>query len=632
MALPKPDFAAIKNVYDAVKSKWSKLDEQDSEMLALWNMTYPVPHCEPEIENYEPKVIRSGWTRRAIKTFKTLFGKPVFRHEPGIGTAKHRLSEKIEDFLNTLPWAIEAAYGAFWDPAVEDVGKVGRGWVEVLPKRKRWLDDPDYPQQGKGNDHRTGEPVAANEGKDAYDARREHWKKDMLPAISIRHLPSHGVYAIITEGYHVLQAVRYVTISLAEAAQKWPKYFQEAYNAEDSDPTDEVACYEYMDTEWAAQAAEYKETGELIQPPYRHGMRMCPWVLIEGLTTASTDPNERWEPYLLEVKDVGIAMDAQLTRKAMITETYPMPLPVIEDPAAAPEGIEKGWETIELKPPQALVLYGGKTMHIENWGGWEPEAEYLWDKLEAARERSLPDVGAQIAEGSSGTPAWTWRLRGQMQERDMRCVADNLSLGAKRVGQAMLRAVQSRWINETVYVGKETEEGTQPRGLSPKEIEGQINRIEASIKSTKLIDRNQNLGAMKMAIDMGLGKRWALQEIGEYENPEEILEEALLEEVEFSDPMKQELLADIMERADIIEARESVVPPEQVASLLPFMPPGVQAAVGNVQGGGGLPPMGGLGTTGVPQGASATALTRTGVPATGGASPFAPGPGEPTGV
>ncbi|KPJ49570.1 MAG: hypothetical protein AMJ38_03135 [Dehalococcoidia bacterium DG_22] len=633
MPLPKPDFPAIKKVYEDVKNEWTELGDQDEEMLALHEMRYHVPYHEPNVEGYEVKPIRSGWTKRAVKAFKSYFAdKPVFRHKAGIGATQHRQSERIEAMLNVLPWAVAAAFGSFWPEILEDCGKFGRGWTEVLPKRARWVEASDYPRKGKGIDPETGQEIPKNESSEDYKKRRESWKKTALPAVAIRHLPAAGVYAEITENYRVLKAVRYVEISLAEAAEKWPEKFEERYNDPTNDGTEKVSCYEYVDREWVAQAAEYDDIQELVQKPWRHDMGICPWVLFEALTTSATEPHKRWEPVLLEIKDVGIEMDAQLTRQAMITHLWPFPQPVIEDPDNPPEGLEKGYEHLALKPPQALVLYKGKTFKIENFQLGQADTEQLWDKLERAKERALPDVGAEIAEGSSGTPAWTWRLRGQMLERDMKCATDNLSLSAKRLGQAILLALQSKWLgNETLYIGKETKEGTQTIQLSQDDMKGQVDRIEASVKPSKLVDRNANLGAMKMAIDMGLGKRWALEELGEYENPQEILDEALLEEIEYSDPIKQRLVIDVMERADLIEEREARVPPGDIAAMTPFLPVGFQQAIRNIQGGIAMP---GVGRGGVPMGAHPNTMTRTGVGTAqqGGPKPWAEEPGGATEV
>lgn len=637
MPLSKPEFKNIKDVYDAVKGKWGALGAQDQEMQGLIDGTYHVPHPHPEgIENFDPEksIIRSGWTKRHLRAFTAMFAeKPVAHHKPGIGAALKLLSEKIEGFLNTLPWAIEAGYGAFWTPAVENCGEFGRGWVEVLPKRKRWIGDPDYPRKGKGNDPETGGPIPANEGTDAYKKRRELWKKEALPPISIRSIPADSVYAIVTESYRVLKAVRYVVITLAEAAARWPEQFEEAYNdPENNDPTDEVKVYEYVDEEWYAQAAEYKEIQTLfprtatLDSRYQHGMRMCPWVLVEAITRASTDPNKRWVPYLLEAKDVGINIDSLLTTKAINVQTHPMSLPVIESPDKAADP-EKTHEVIKLSPPMALLLYGGAKLHIEGFPDLSPELESLMDRLQMAMDRSLPDVGAEIAEGSSGV-AWNWRLRGQERERDMAVVLDNLSLSARRIFQAILRAIQSRWINETVYIGRETKEGTKTERLSPKDIVGQVNRIEATVKTSTIIDRNQDLGAMKMAVEepLKLGRRWAGEHIGRIENIEEVLEESLLEELEFSDQCKGILLKRMLERADYLEQQGAATPPSQVVDAMGMIPEAAQLAVQRVMGT--LPPMQGLGTTGVPEGAHPTTMLQTGVPGRGGPKPTAPGPGQ----
>lgn len=627
--MPKPSFDDIKDLYDAIKSDWGDLEAQDKDMQSLFDMTYLVPHPEPEIEGFDASksIIRSGWTTDGIEGFVALFAeKPVASHEPGVGAIHRRLSERLEAMLNTLPWALEAVHGAFWSPAVENCGNFGRGWVETLPKRKRWVGDPDYPQKGKGTDPETGKEIPKNEKEAAYKTRREKWKKDILPPVSIRNIPADSVYAIVTEQYRVLKAVRYAEITLAQAYAMWPDKFGEAYNDPANKPTDEVKCYEYVDEEWCAQAAEYEDIKELVSQPWPHHMGVCPWSLVEGLTTASTDPNKRWVPWLRKAKDVGIEIDSILTTKAINIQTHPMPQPVIEIPGPNPDSPEKSYELIELSPPKAVILYDGATMHIEGFPDLSPEAETLLEQLNRAKDRLLPDVGAEIAEGSAG-PAWNWRLRGQERERDMAVVVDNLSLSAKRIFQNILRALLSKWINETVYIGTEGKEGRKTEQLGPKDIVGQINRINATVKTSTLIDRNQDLGAMKMAVEepLKLGRRWSGENIGHIENIEEVLEEALLEELEFSDEFKNLLLEAMLEEADLLKQQEAAVPPNQLVSQMGLLPPSAQLAAQRVMGT--MPGMQGLGASGVPQGGHPTTMTRSGVAGTGGAKPTSPLPG-----
>jgi hypothetical protein len=611
----KPTFPQIKELHETISNSWSGRIALDKEMNELHEMTYEVRAPSPEIENYTPRVIRSGWTRHAIKSFKAMFAdKPVFRHEPGIGTASHRQSEKIEGFLNELPWALEAKYGTFWPEAVEDVGKLGRAWVEVLPLRQRWSKSDDYPRQDE------------EESEDDYDGRRDDWKKNQLPPISIRHLPADGVRAIVTERYTVLQAVRKVTISLADAARRWPKTFQPFLDAKDK-PTAEVICWEYADTEWCAWAAEYKSTGELVGTPFKHGMKMCPWVLVEGITTASSDPTKRWEPMLFDSRDVGVAMDAQLTRKAMICEIWPLPFPVIKTNEERPlPGVPKA-APIEIKPPQPLFLYSEDEFQMANWQGAEPEAENLWEKLDAARDRLLPDVGSDIATGATDTAAWTWRLRGQLAERDMKPVADNLSLGAKRIAQAECAAIMSPWIGETVYIRRKGEKGMQAIGIGPEDLKGQMNNIHAVAKISNVMDRNSDIAAARMALEPPLEMpwRWTVETILRVENPQELWDEKLLEKVERSPEYEAMLTRDVMERADMLSAEEAAATPDQIAQYLPQLSPAGQAAASQALGG--IP---GVGAGGAPVGAAPQSILRTGQTTLTqpGPNPAAPGPGE----
>ena len=639
--LPKPEFSQIKKLYQTIYDDWSALRARDSEMIDLWEMTYDVRAPEPKgIKNWTPKKIRSGWTRKGIKAMKALFtDKPVLSHKPGIGRASHKLSERLEGFLNTLPWALEAEYGTFWPEILEDVFKLGRGWGEVLPYRGRWNEAPDYPERGEGIDAATGKKVSEKETRGEFQKRLSAWKQDQLPPISMRHLAAETVYAVITERYRVLKAVRKVKISLADAARRWPDEFEDYANQEGVKLTEDVQVWEYVDEEWVATAVEYKEIKGFIKTPYKHGMGMCPWVLVEGLTTASSDPFKRWEPVLFDVKDVGLAMDAQLTRKAMITELFPLPFPVINSKEDRPADGSEERPDIEIAPPNALYLYNDEELKMQGWPPDEPGADSLWAKLDDAKERLLPDVGYDIARGASNTAAWTWRLRGQYTERDLAPVADNIALGAKRLlGQAPCRAIQSPIINQRVYIrlGSEKEKGKgyETISLGPKDVKGQIHCIDAEAKISNIMDRNSDIGAARLAVEdpLRLPLRDVYETILKRENPQQLIEERMIEDIEQSPEFKQALAQEILSYTDILEEEQEMVPPEELMQMMAGgeLSPGAMAGIRRLQGA----TEAGLGPEGHPAGAHPNTVARTASPTvtSGGPKPFAAGPGEGMGV
>lgn len=609
--LPIPTPETIKELHKTLDLDWGTLHEQDKRMLSYFDLTYDVPYPEPDVDNFEVQIIRGGWSRHAIKEHKAMFSsKPVFTHGSGRSITAHHLSESIEKFLNTLPWAIEAEYGPFWDPILEDVFKLGRGWCDVRPVRRRWVEDESYPQRGKGK-MPDGMEVDPNETFDEYDGRLDRWKKDQLPPISIRHLPAEHVVAVLTERYHVVMAVRKVTVSLADAARRWPERFEKELNDKNNKPNEDVVLFEYVDQYWCAILAEFKSSSGFIGDPWPHDMGMCPWVLVEGLTTASSDPAKRWEPVLLNAEQVAVPMDSQLTRKNMITQLWPLPQPVIEDPDEAPDDVKKGREFLELKPPKALVLYGGKKFRIENWQGAEPEAENLWQKLERSMDRLLPDVGAEIAEGGTNTAAWTWRLRGQIAERDLKPVADNLSLSAKRIGQAVCRCVQSMWIHQKVYVRRKSGGGSEVIGIGPKELEGEVHSINATTKITNIVDRNSDIGAARLALQepLSLPWRWVIENILRLENPQELRDEWFWEQIEMGPEYIQQLKMQVFQRSKILRQQQSEMPMDELAQIMPLLSPGAQAAIRRLQ----VEGVEGVGSSGLPEGAAPETIERTGV-------------------
>lgn len=635
MLLARPTFDDIKAIHQTIYDDWSDLRARDSEMIDLWEMTYDVRAPEPKgIKNWTPKKVRSGWTRKGIKAYKAMFGdKPIFSHKPGIGRMSHKVSERIEGFLNTLPWALEAEYGTFWPEVLEDVFKLGRGWAEILPYRGRWKDDPDYPQRGEGTNAETGKKVPEDESHGDFLKRLKSWKKGHLPPISIRHLPAESVCAVITERYRVLRAVRKVKISLADAARRWPDEFGVYTTQEDVKLNEDVQIWEYVDHEWVATAAEYKDINGFIKPPYKHGMGMCPWVLVEGLTTASSEPLKRWEPVLFDVKDVGLAMDAQLTRKSMICEIFPLPFPVIKSTEARPQEGDEERPDIEIAPPNALYLYEDEEFAIAGWPPAEPEADSLWAKLDDAKERLLPDVGYDIARGASNTAAWTWRLRGQYTERDLAPVADNISLGAKRIAQGICRCIQSPHINQRVYVRESSErtkgEGYDTISVSPKELKGQVQCIDAEAKISNIMDRNSDIGAARLAASppLNLPLRDVYETILKRENPQQLMEEKAIEEIEQSEPYKQRVLEEILMYTDILEEEKAMVPPDELMQMMAGgeLSPAAQRAIRAIQGA----QMAGLGVEGHPTGAHPNTVARTASPTVtqSGPTPFGTTPG-----
>lgn len=108
---------------------------------------------------------------------------------------------------------------------------------------------------------------------------------------------------------------------------------------------------------------------------------------------------------------------------------------------------------------------------------------------------------------------------------------------------------------------------------------------------------------MKIALELGLPWRDSVETILRRENPQELREEKLLEDVEDSPPYRQKLINDILQRADMLEAEQAAVPPEEAMAAMGDMSPGGRAAVSGLLG---------LGASGIPAGASPNTILRTG--------------------
>src|SRR4030042_4451851 len=104
MTLPAPEFAEIKELYTQLEGENGDLIARDAVMNGLRHQTYDVRSPHPTIENWPPKIIRSGWAPHAIMTHVAMFAeRPAFHHDPGIGGPAQPRSEKIDGVLNNRP-------------------------------------------------------------------------------------------------------------------------------------------------------------------------------------------------------------------------------------------------------------------------------------------------------------------------------------------------------------------------------------------------------------------------------------------------------------------------------------------------------------------------------------------------
>lgn len=94
----------------------------------------------------------------------------------------------------------------------------------------------------------------------------------------------------------------------------------------------------------------------------------------------------------------------------------------------------------------------------------------------------------------------------------------------------------------------------------------------------------------------------------------------MIEDVENSDPYRQKLLDDILSQADMLEAGDAAVPPEELMAILANLPPEAQQAIATAQA---------PGPQARPPGAGPASLQKTGqlTRTISGPSPMAPTPG-----
>ena len=630
--LPKPPEADyIGELNENLKVFWQTQMEDDEEAIQVINQEHKVDVPKPKMPDFKPIIYKSGTAQDALDRYAGLLARPILKAEPGWGSLAQDRAENAEQFFNLIFWDYETRDGPFVADLKDDVLGTGRGFIEVYPKAVLWTEDYGYPVRGKGEDEE-GKPVSDKESEEEFQERLERWKRRISnPPIVYNYLPSGTVRVLLSKN-RVIEYVQEVEMLLAEALERWPDKLADWTDETAENPkkraSEKVTALKYGDKHYISvvikRGRSTKTQKDLRKvSDYAHGMGVCPLALFEGFKSAKKEPGRRWRSIVKKALSAIKTIDELRSRQATAIKMMPMAqYYFLVDKDSFTRAGEKEPPPVTIDPTEIKRFWSDQQPGVLEPSRPPPEAEALDSKVRDEIEWLLPEI-ARGMTGAAGTPAWSDRLKLDQVRNYLKPVVEGMAQGWRQVAQLTCKAIMSPSINETVYVRKHGLKGEMAIGLGPKEAAAAHDRITAFIQTKIPSDRNADIGMAQMAYDFGMPWSWCVEEFFGVENPMEQKKRRILEEVEDSEEYRSRLRADILTEADLLEAQEAALSPEELAGAMPGLPGSAQEAVGMATGTPGPAP--------APPGAGPGSIQKTGQLPGGitGPNPNAPFPGGP---
>ena len=485
----------------------------------------------------------------------------------GIGGRAEDHAEKLEAWANTIRAVAEREQGEDTQRRTTfETLEYGFTGVKVLPLPQAWKGI--FPKRSDDEDD------------DTFNGRQKDFNLTAPLPIAIWHIPARTWKPLL----HGRKVIKSLEVKKVPAA--WVRARYQAKSLADKKDTDEVELIEFVDDQWAGWFVS-ANTGSMEElKVWRHRMDVpvgqAPVVLIEGLTTADTAPGFRWKSMLADVEDTIKAQDFALSRqKTMVATFYTLTVMHQLKQAFSPDVLTAATRERKFQIGGTNFLLEGEEFDILGMPANLPDAEALFAKTQARLERHMPPVLQGIVEGVSS--GYEFNLREIAAATKIDPLADNLAEGDADIMRLVFLALGAlakiTGRDEKVYLRRRTDKGTEAIGLSWEDVKDYGPLLRAKREANLTIDMLAKLDAVQKAVELGFPWRFAVQEIGGYENPEELRDERLAENMENAPPLLQRTQQEILRRMDIIIDEEQAVSAEEAASMGP-LPPGLAKMLG----------------------------------------------------
>lgn len=506
-----------------------------------------------------------------------IMAMPGFHAEPpSMESEDVREAESVERAVARL-FERELLANDFWPSVGRDILSYGRAFLKAMLSMSEWTAQAGYPVRGE------------KEGPKEYLERIRRWKSSegKFPFI-IQHVPALSILPLLDNKDNVLATIEEKFVGARILADDMgSEVVKELLARHSLKWYDQLPVVEYIDSEWVGyflagtepvdrSAETAQQIGARSYTPLRvwkHGLGKHPVVMIPGMQTGEREYVKRWKSFLTDGKDALELYDFLLSRLTTMVWVYYLPSYVWR--LADRSQVFKGKE----RPIQEINLGGVTTLYSDEELTVLPIPQGLPDALTLLREaddliqrHTLEDVLFGRVAGAA--PAFQVNLRINVAKSKLTPIAQHMARGITNIMELFFRGVEQ--LGEAVPIGGET--------VTTSIAKKYRNRVTASIEPKSPIDRNQDIGAAKMALEFGLPWDWICEHILDIEDPATLRLLSDIREIEETDLMKRRLLQDALERLELFVEEEDFVDSAEVD--MARLPPEFREALDELLAGG----------------------------------------------
>ena len=392
--------------------------------------------------------------------------------------------------------------------------------------------------------------------KDISEARKsvDRYKRDHFP-LRWRYVSPRGTWPQWSDEIHLPEVVEIRKLHKEDIEAD---YGIDAVPAElrSSPATQLIDVFVYTNWVWTGTLVAYRENLKLVHE-FEHGLGMSPYILMEAGVLNDDIKGRRWKSSLFHIIDTVVEHDKILSDYAHNHHMNALrPVVSYHDPTSL-EGndplLAGRPKSIPIKPgPETVPMWNTEKLELapvpEINAQAVPFLSMLRERIDSAFLQ--PHLGGEAKSGESNV---LYNTRFQISDRQFQKYMRAISDGAEYWGKLAFRCVNAINIHfepseaDEVYVISE-EKGWL--GVSPKDVEGFENSLQARIDRELPINMSAKSARALQLRELGLPMTWILESVLNIENPEEMIDKAFVESAVAA--MQPMLLQMIQEHAGMI--------------------------------------------------------------------------------
>lgn len=588
--LPRPTGKGVRDLHAKLIKDWDACVRKDEGFRDLVYQKNSIELLPPtDDRNMVMLEVHSGRAGGVIDHANgLLMAMPEFHNDPISQTTEDKREAEAAEMVFAALFEQQLLGNDFWNFLGRDLLIYSRSFVKTLLMESVWTMQEGWPVRQQ------------KESGKAYlkKVRKFQETEGKFPFV-IQHVPALSILVHLDERDNVLASIEEKAVTAKVLAEELDSTeVQEALSRRTLRWYDELTVIEYIDSEYIGyfladttpidKASDRKPHQRVrsYKPLriWKHGLGVHPVVMFTGTRTEMDHYEDRFKGFLADAKDALELYDFLLSRLASMVYAYYLPSYIWYVPADSKQFRGRKRPRMKVNIGGVTPIFGDEKLETLQIPQGLPDATMLITQVDDIIQRhTIEDVLFGRVQGSA--PAFQVNLRINVAKSKLTPFSQHMAQGLTNVVKRFCRSVES--LGEAVRIDGEL----MTVGMAKK----YRNRITVQIEPKSPVDRNQDMGAAAMALDLGLPEDWVWEQILNIENPAMLRLERDIRELEKLPPARERLMMDALEKLEILVDDEEL---EDAAGIdLESLPPEVAEALGALLGGEGdiadieLPPL-----------------------------------------